>query len=267
MARFANILNGGDGHVMGGPVGVPPSKPGMEDAARLIPAFLADPASVLRGGLYAMTASNAFVNANFKDAPRLGNSELGGPDYYFFDQQDNAAIDFYQTHPVFPGVLSIEVVVAEEEGAAQVQFLPWRVAKLTYCKLDDDAHLVLTGPLNGCSVFLVEITGRGEEDGTYLFHVNANESGRTGSEAAKAQGRKFGTALDRLWPDASERTVTHQLTSVNYRSTIEDTQVNGLVYGTRSSSGRWDFFYYFIDFGPTGGWTKRDTMPLPLPRI
>jgi hypothetical protein len=57
-------------------------------------------------------------------------------------------------HPSYPEARHIEVEEAEEEGAPKVCFLPWQDSKLTYRKLDDDAHLVLTGPLNGCSVFV-----------------------------------------------------------------------------------------------------------------
>ena len=257
---------GRDSRPVGGlTVGRTTERSPMADADRLARRFLTDPKSVLRGGLYVMTTSNAFVNANFRDAPRLGKSE-GGPDYYFYEQRDSADVRFYEAHQSSPGVHNIEVVAAEAEGTSRVQFLPWRDSMLTYCRLDDDADLVLTGPLNGCSVYLVEITGRDEEDGTYLFHVNANTSGRKGREAAEVQMRKFGTALDRLWPDASERTVTHRLTSDDYRSTVEGAEPHGLVYGTRSGSDEWDFSYYFIDLGSTDKWTKRDAMPAPLPR-
>ncbi len=151
-------------------------------------------------------------------------------------------------------------------GPLSQEFLPWKDSKLTYCRLDDDADLVLTGPLDGCSVFVVDITGRGAEGGTYLFHVNANDSGLKGGAAARAQVSKFRIALDRLWPTASERTVTHRLTSDDYRSTSEGTQ-EGFVYGVRSSSSAWNFFYYFIDFSDAGTWTMRDAMPAPLPRV
>jgi hypothetical protein len=255
---------GRDSRPVGGVIsGRTTERPLMADADRLGRRFLADPKSVLQRDIYAMTTSNAFVNANFRDTPQLGKSE-GGPDYYFFEQRNNADVRFYEAHQSLPGVHNLEVVAAEAEGTSRVQFLPWRDSMLTYCRLDDDAHLVLTGPITGCSVYVVEVTGRGEENGTYMFHVNANSSGRKGREAAEVQVRKFGTALDRLWPNVSERTVTQRLTSDEYR--VEGADPNGFVYGTRSSSSEWEFSYYFIDLGPTGRWTKRDAMPASLPR-
>ena len=239
-------------------------KPSLDDADRLARDFLDDPAEVLRKGCYAMTTSAAFQENAITQTGRLPADRPGGPDYYLVDQARNAAVFFYARHPSYPGARHLEVGEAEEEGAKKVCFLPWEDSKLTYRKLDDDADLVLTGPLNGCSVFVVEVTG--DEDGkdTYLFHVNAN-AGRDGHFVA-AQRAKFEAALERLWPDSGRRTLTHRLDFSGYGSPVEDVTAEAIVYGTRSGGGEWTFFFYAIDVDGSGNCTRRSGTPHPLPR-
>jgi hypothetical protein len=260
---LAKLLRRGDRHV-GAPVGGPTDGPDVEDSDRLIRDFLADPTDVLRDGCYAMTATVKFARGNYAESPKLGDGEVGGPDYYLCEQRRNAGVRLYENHSVYKGTRNISLVLATEEGAPKVCFLPWRDSRLTYCKLGSDTHLVLTGPLTGCSVFVADVAGHGEENGTYLFHVNTNASGLKGSAAAEAQRRKFDAAVEYLWPGASE--LTHSLTSVDYRSTTDGTDPEGIAYGVRSESGDWEFFYYVIDVAyATATTVKRAGTPARMP--
>jgi hypothetical protein len=236
----------------------------LKNSAQLASAFLAVPADVLGAGCYAMTASAAFLQTSIKSIAQLAADERDGPDYYLIKQEVNATVGFYAKHPSYPGARHIEVEEAGKEGAPKMYFLPWEDSKLTYCKLENDARLVLTGPLNGCSVFVVEVTDNGKD--TYLFHVNANVVGNSGY--AEAQRAKLDAALSRLWPDSSKRTLTHRLDFSGYGPPSEDVDVSAeaIVYGTRRGSGEWEFFYYVIDVDRAGRCTRRGGTPDPLPR-
>lgn len=129
----------------------------LGDAARLTREFLRDPDSVLRARSYAMTVSSNFEQKDFTSVPQLPT----GPDYYLVTQKNNATVRFYAEHPRYPGARELQVTAAEKEDGPKVYLLPWQDSKLTYCKLAEDAALVLTGPLNGCSVFVVEVDDAG----------------------------------------------------------------------------------------------------------
>ena len=264
---LTKVLNrGGDrpSGVTGVPEHSPANGPEVKDSDRRIREFLADPADVLRDGCYAMTATVSFVRYNYAASPKLGKDEVGGPDYILHEQRGNAGVRLYEKHSSYKGARHISVVLATEEAATKMCFLPWQENKVTYCKLGSDTHLVLTGPLNGCSAFVVDVAGRGEENGTYLFHVNTNQSGLKGSAAAAAQRSRFDAAVEHLWPGASE--LTHSLNSVDYRSTTDDKKPEAIAYGVRSESGDWKFFYYVIDVAyATGTAVQRAGTPVPMP--
>jgi hypothetical protein len=242
----------GDGHAA--------ERSPLANEDELVRAFLDDPAEVLRESCYAMTTSPELDDA-FTQNPRLPYGRPNGPDYYLIEQKRNVTVRFYASHPSYPGARQIEVGEAEDEGAKKVRFLPWQDGKLTYCKLDDDADLVLTGPLNGCSVFVVEVTG---EDGkeTYLFHVNANGVGSAGY--TRAQGEKFNAAVDRLWLGGGENR-SHSLRFSDYGGLGGEASAEAIVYGARRRPGEWEFSYYVIDVGPAGTCSRRNGTPRPLP--
>jgi hypothetical protein len=228
--------------------------------ARLARRFLSDPSAVLADGCYAMTLSPDFANA-FPQTPRLPANE-GGPDHYLVEQRRNATVRIYSKHQSYPGARQIEVVESLTEDTEKVCFLPWQESKLTYRRLDDDADLALTGPLNGCSVYVVRVEAE-EESGTYLFHVNANE--QSDGDYIRAQRAKFTAALTSLWPETA-RTVTHRLDFSNYRPS-EGSSAEAIVYGTRNDSGEWDFYYYVLDVDESGGCKRRSSTPAGLPRV
>jgi hypothetical protein len=241
----------------------PADKTPLRNSAQLVSDFLADPADVLRAGCYAMTTSSAFLEDAITQTAQLTADEQGGPDYYLIEQEGNATVGFYEKHPSYPGARHIEVERTKKEGEPKMYFLPWEDSKLTYCKLENDARLVLTGPLNGCSVFVVEVANDGGKD-TYLFHVNANVVGNGGY--AEAQRAKFDAALGRLWPDSSKRTLTHRLDYSGYRPSTRELSAEAIVYGVRSGSGEWGFSYYVIDVDEEGNCETRSSTPDSLPR-
>ena len=140
-----------------------------------------------------------------------------------------------------------------------MQFLPWLDSALTYCKLDPGTRLVLTGPMNGCSVFVVVVTDRGEDNGTYLFHVNANGSGLKGAAAARRHKDTLDAAVAHMWDTAN---ITQGISSVQYGGEWAEC----LVYGTNDSAG-WEFFYYVIEINRDRTWRRKDSMPAVLPRL
>jgi hypothetical protein len=116
--------------------------------------------------------------------------------------------------------------------------------------------------MNGCSVYVVVVTGRGEDDGTYLFHVNANVSGLKGAKRARRHKETLKAAVAFMWGDKGTATITQGVTSVQYGAA----DVECLVYGTNGSAG-WEFFYYVIEKGRGETWTRKDSMPAVLPRL
>jgi hypothetical protein len=255
-----------DGFEISEPSGTRPGKrPELDDADRLTRDFLRNPDAVLGAHNYAMTTSADFEQDALTQAAQL-TAGPGAPDIYLVTQEGNATVRFYAEHARYLAARDLQVVATEEEGAQLVLYLPWQDSKLTYRKLDDDAHLVLTGPLNGCSVFVVEVTDGESGKDTYLFHVNTNTSGLRGSEAADAQRSKFDTALDRLWPDASKRRVTHRLGFSDYGPRRGAVAAEAIAYGVRSGSGEWVFSYYVIDVDEEGNCERRSGTPDPLPR-
>ncbi|GAB2821820.1 hypothetical protein GCM10027176_27690 [Actinoallomurus bryophytorum] len=247
--------------VISGPSGSRPAdKTPLANSAQLALEFLKDPAAVLGEGHYAMTTSSDFLDEAITQTAQLPANEQGGPDYYLIEQTSNATVGFYAEHPSYPQVRRIEVEEAEKEGAPKMCFLPWHDSKLTYCKLENDAHLVLTGPLNGCSVFVVEVAVGEDGKETYLFHVNANSSG-SGSYS-EAQRAKFDAALVRLWPDR-KRTLTQQLKFTDYGPRQKGMEAEAVVYGTRRNDD-WRFSYYVIDIN-NKECKLRDGTPSPLP--
>jgi hypothetical protein len=254
------------GFVISQPSDSRPAKRGeLEDADQLTRDFLRDPADVLGAHVYAMTSSADFEQAALTKVPQLLDGP-DAPDQYLVTQSShaNATVRFYAQHSRYRGARELHVEAAREEDGPKVYFLPWELSKLTYCKLAEDADLVLTGPLNGCSVFVVEVVGAEDGKDTYLFHVNANGSGS--DEYIAAQRAKFGAALDRLWPDSGKRRLTHRLDYTGYRPLSADMTVEAFVYGTRSGSGVWDFSYYVVDVDTAGNGERRGGMPAPLPR-
>jgi hypothetical protein len=242
---------------------VPRKREELDDADQLTRAFLRDPATVLSANNYAMTVSADFAQAALTQRAQLGEG-MGGPDYYLVTQRSNATVSFYAKHAAYQGARELHVQAAKKEGDPKVYFLPWEQSKLTYCKLAEDADLVLTWPLNGCSVFVVEaVNGESGKD-TYLFHVNANGTGP--DEFTAAQRTKFDAALDHLWPDSTKRTLTHRLDYSGYRPLSKKVPVEALVYGTRSRSGEWEFSYYIVDVDESGNCERRGGTPDPLPR-
>jgi hypothetical protein len=267
LARIFNKATGGDGHVVGGLMdGGATVRPEMPDEDRLIRDFLADPRNVLRHSYYALEYAKKFLDTSYTGTIRLDDKNPGGPDYYLYRQTKNAAVRFYETHQRYKGARELKVVAAEEEGTVPMQFLPWRETKLTYCKLEPDTRLVLTGPINGCSIYVVTVTGRAEDNGTYLFHVNANESGLSGRDAAVRQKAKLDAAVAYLWGDGGTATITQGVSAVEYGATSDDVVAEGFVYGTNSSAG-WEFFYYVIEIYLDGTCRKTDTVPAVLPRL
>jgi hypothetical protein len=249
------------GLVIGQPADPRPAKRAeLEGADQLTLDFLRDPGYVLGAHVYAMTTSANFELVALTKVAQLLEGP-GAPDQYLVTQSSNATVRFYAKHSRYKGARELHVEAAREEGDPKVYLLPWDSSKLTYCKLAEDAALVLTGPLDGCSVFVVEA-----EDGkdTYLFHVNANGAGP--DEYIAAQRAKLGAALDRLWPDSGKRRLTHRLDYTGYRPLSADMRVEAFVYGTRSGSGVWDFAYYVVDVDTAGNSERRSGMPAPLPR-
>jgi hypothetical protein len=269
LAAIMRTVTGQDDDIdleIGGPSDSRPGKRReLEDADRLTRDFLRNPGAVLGAGNYAMTTSADFEQDALTQAAQLVAGP-GAPDIYLVTQKSNATVRFFAEHSRYPAARELQVGAAEEEDGPVVLYLPWQDSKLTYRELDDDAHLVLTGPLNGCSVFVVEVTGGESGKGTYLFHVNTNTSGLRGSEAAEAQRRKFDSALDRLWPDASKRRVTHRLDFSDYGPRSDDVSAEAIAYGVRSGSGEWEFAYYVIDVDERGDCERRSGTPDPLPR-
>jgi hypothetical protein len=80
------------------------------------------------------------------------------------------------------------------------------------------------------------------------------------------QRSKLDAALNRLWPEVGERTITHRLDFDQYGTRRKDMAVEGIVYGTRRGSGEWEFSYYVIDVDGAGRCTRRGDTPDPLPR-
>jgi hypothetical protein len=232
-----------------------------ENAERLVRDFLNDPAAVLGHDCYGLEIASTFAKTSFKGTARLEEDKPGGPDYFDFRQSENATVRFFAAHQRYKGARELRVVPADEEGTTKVQFLPWQDSKLTYCKLDPDTRLVLTGPMNGCSVYVVVVTGRGEDDGTYLFHVNANMSHLKGATAAGRHKDTLTAAVAFMWGEKGTATITRGVTSVQYGASAEC-----LVYGTNNSSG-WQFFYYVIEINRDDSWRRKDSMPAVLPRL
>jgi hypothetical protein len=253
-----------DDLVIGGPEdGHAAEKSPLANEDELVLAFLDDPEEVLRESCYAMTTSPELDDA-FTQNARLPGDQPDGPDYYLIEQERNVTVRFYAQHPSYPGARNLQVEETREVSAKRVLLLPWADSKLTYCKLAADADLVLTGPLNGCSVFVVQATAAEGGKDTYLFHVNANRDG--GDDYVRVQRSKLDAALNRLWPEVGERTITHRLDFDQYGTRRKDMAVEGIVYGTRRGSGEWEFSYYVIDVDGAGRCTRRGDTPDPLPR-
>jgi hypothetical protein len=237
--------------------GVPP-----ENSDQLVRDFLNDPATVLQRDSYGLEVAGTFVDTSFKSTPQLEQGKPGGPDYFNCKQLKNATVRLFAKHQRYKGVRELKVVPADKEDAARVQFLPWLQSKLTYCKLEPNTLLALTGPMNGCSVYVVVVTGRGEADGTYLFHVNANASDLQGAEAARRHKETLKAAVASMWGGAA--TITRGVTNVQYGATGVDAGAECLVYGTNGSAG-WEFFYYAIEIDRDNTWRKKNSMPAVLP--
>jgi hypothetical protein len=260
------FIRGVDGVVTGGhPSAVTGTTDGRategapaENSDRLIRDFLKDPAIVLRYGCYGLESARTFVETSFKGTPQLDKGEPGGPDYFYYKQFKNAAVRFFAEHQRYKGARELKVVPADEEGATPVQFLPWLDSALTYCKLDPGTQLVLTGPMNGCSVYVVVVTGRGEDNDTYLFHVNANGSGLKGAAAARRHKDTLDAAVVHMWGTAN---ITQGINNAQYGEGAEC-----LVYGTNGSAG-WEFFSYVIEIDQDKTWRRKDSMPAVLPRL
>ena len=77
------------------------------------------------------------------------------------------------------GVKRLEVIASAVETGLRV--LPWKPSALTYMKLDDSAKWFLTGPIEGCFIYIAK-----NAQGTpYVFHVNANALSGLQNIAAK----------------------------------------------------------------------------------
>jgi hypothetical protein len=259
------VTGGEDDFTIGEPSAPRPAKRReLDDEDRLIRDFLCDPATVLRADNYAMTTSADFEQDALTQAAQLVEGP-DAPDDFLVTQKSksNATVRFYAEHSRYKGARELHVEAAKEEDGPKVYFLPWQESKLTYGKLARDADLVLTGPLNGCSVFVVEVVNDEGGKDTYLFHVNANGAGP--AEFTAAQRTKFDAAVGRLWPDSSKRTLTHRLDYSGYSPLSADVPVEAMVYGTRGS-GEWEFSYYVVDVDDKGNCTRRGDTPDPLPR-
>lgn len=222
------------------------------------------------------------IHTHEAQSKKYESLDKGEPDWFEYALKPDASIDIGYTEqytwggtPV-GGVQAIVVVAGAGEKNSKgprVLYLPYIENKLTYMKLDDTADFVITGPLNGCSVY---VATAGSD--TYLFHVNDN-IGKGKSETIEVHGEtyalnskdeKFKIALSRILPDS---TIRHRLTWKEYGAE-SPLAAEGFVVGVSPpDSSNWKFLFnsiaYAIEAKPIRAVIKSDhckvALPLPPP--
>jgi hypothetical protein len=147
-------------------------------------------------------------------------------------------IEAWQPAALCAGARELRIVSAVADVG--VRYLPYQADKLTYMRLDGAAQWVLTGPIEGCFVYVVTHGGN-----TYLFHVNANAVGGGGNALAK--DTKLRAAVNGLLPGG---VITHRLARDDYGTLPPEARpFRGFVYGRNAGAG-WEFrFFSFILHG------------------
>jgi hypothetical protein len=129
------------------------------------------------------------------------------------------------------GVKKIEIGAA---GVADtgLRVLPWKQDCLTYMKLDDSARFFLTGPIEGCYIYVA----RSPIGAVYVFHVNANAV--TGMTNVQAKDNAVQGILT-----AKNLQLTQRLAYADYNQTGFVNK--GFVYGWKDGTN-WRFHVHSL---------------------
>ena len=137
----------------------------------------------------------------------------------------------------------IRVKVAD--AGIDVSYLPWKEDECTCVLIAPSADLFLTGPLNGCHVYIAEKPGFSP----LAIHVNANRTpGLTGTL------QKDRDAINAATRDGY--VLTLRLSAADYNA-----QGSNFVWG-RPNSGGWKFFVHEVNRA-SGAFTNTRLQPLP----
>jgi hypothetical protein len=153
---------------------------------------------------------------------------------YLLCTPDSAAfadLTVYTEARLCKGARELRIVKTDTETDAGVRYLPYQENKLSYCSLDAAVQWIFTGPIEGCSVYVVE-----SGSDVYLFHVDSNQVPDP-RENAVEKDMKLRNAINTLLPGA---VIRHRLCVQDYRA---DRPYRGFVYGRRVG-GAWEFRYH-----------------------
>jgi hypothetical protein len=133
-----------------------------------------------------------------------------------------------------------------------VRFLPWEPNAVTSMSLDANARSFFTGPLSGCSIFVVEDIPTGV---LWCFHANRNNDTGAGN-----------TGMKHAMMATAARTDRHLTGRVRYQCIYgRDYNDLGFVFGVKSKSA-WKFYSADTGDANPGGAVRYQTIIRELPR-
>ena len=153
--------------------------------------------------------------------------------------------------PQYDGTKLLVLAIRDTGPDTGVRFLRWEANKLTAMFLDEDATWVVTGPLQGCHVYVAELAG----GGAVLLHANANDT----LDEDRNMQIKDNKAETFLAPMKGQ--ITHRLVRKDYAPSREFAY-NGFVFGQKNPDQTWSFFSYVIHLNMDGIALRR-LAPLP----
>lgn len=143
------------------------------------------------------------------------------------------------TNLKYPTIGLHQITIVSQTLNHGIQYLPWAPDKSTYMRVDPNATLIFTGPLQGCNIYI------GDNGGIpIIFHCNYN------SEPAPALNEQmktgmFTTASGLAHSQMSRgRYVRSQYMTAN---TLE-----AFVFGWKRPGGNWEFYGHSYGLGGGG---------------